>query len=171
MLHRLTTPLKATETSRFGGRLEAGRVANERVWFGEVIAPEEVAFEPGVFLLCKSKAQALKAGVKPGPAPGAELVERTPEPAPSPQPSPSPESRPVPDVQLRTIRLIGMVPPEVWNRLGTKILAKLRTGSDLKVGIDFSVTVDTSVARGLVADLQQIVDDLGLKDRLQIQDS
>src|SRR5207245_1886238 len=28
------------------------------------------------------------------------------------------------------------VPPEVWNRLGTKILPKLRSGSDLKIGLD-----------------------------------
>jgi len=40
---------------------------------------------------------------------------------------------------------IGAVPPEVWNRLGTKILPKLRSGSDLKVVIEFSVTVNRNV--------------------------
>ena len=66
---------------------------------------------------------------------------------------------------------MGIVPPEVWNRLGTKILPKLRSGSDLKVGVDFSVTVNSEVARSLTLDLCQILDDLGLADKVKIQDS
>jgi len=66
---------------------------------------------------------------------------------------------------------VGIVPPEVWNRLGTKILPKLRSGSDLKVGVDFSVTVNSEVARSLTLDLCQILDDLGLADKVKIQDS
>jgi hypothetical protein len=51
------------------------------------------------------------------------------------------------------------VPPEVWNRLGTKVLPKLRSGSDLKVGVDFSVTVNRDVAGSLLADLRlQIIE-------------
>ncbi len=34
----------------------------ERVWFKDMVAPDEVAFEPGVFLLRKATAEALKAG-------------------------------------------------------------------------------------------------------------
>jgi len=66
---------------------------------------------------------------------------------------------------------VGIVPPEVWNRLGTKILPKLRSGSDLKVGVDFSVTVNSEVARSLTLDLCQILDELGLADKVKIQDS
>jgi len=33
--------------------------------------------------------------------------------------------------------LAGPIPSEVWNRLGMKILPKLRSGSDLKVDVDF----------------------------------
>src|SRR5438034_5110586 len=32
----------------------------ERMWFGELVAPDEVAFEAGVFLLRKATAEALK---------------------------------------------------------------------------------------------------------------
>jgi hypothetical protein len=44
----------------------------------------------------------------------------------------------------------------------------LRTGSDLKVGIDFSVTVSADVARNLTSELQQILDDLSITDGVRI---
>jgi hypothetical protein len=152
--------------------LASGRQADgsyERMWFCEPVAPEEVAFEAGVFLLTKAKAQALRAAVTE-PAVGPDLAPAVVEPSPLPQPSPSPEPSPAPEAQTRTIRLTGTVPPEVWNRLGTKILPKLRSGSDLRVGIDFAVAVDRDAAKNLISDLRQILEDLGLKDRVSIGD-
>jgi hypothetical protein len=61
------------------------------------------------------------------------------------------------------------VPPEIWNRLGTKIIPKLKSGSNLKIGVDFSVTVDAGSARGLESDLRQILEDLGLKGKINIE--
>ena len=58
------------------------------------------------------------------------------------------------------LRLVGTVPPEVWNRLGTKILPKLRSGSELKIGLEFSVTVPADAVNGLTADLRQILQEL-----------
>jgi len=58
----------------------------------------------------------------------------------------------------------------VWNRLGTRILPKLRSGSDLRIGVDFSVVVDTSIGTSLVSDLRQILNDLGLADRVRIDE-
>jgi hypothetical protein len=142
----------------------------ERVWFQEPATADEVAFESGVFLLTKAKAQALKAGV-PTPTPGPEPQPGPPVPGPGPGPEPEPGPGPAPGVQTKTIRLVGAVPPEVWNRLGTKVLPKLRSGSDLKVGVDFSVTVNRDVAGSLTADLRQILDDLGLADKVQIRDA
>jgi len=46
----------------------------ERMWFQEMVAPDEVAFEAGVFLLRKATAEALRAGQPATPTP-------TPEPA------------------------------------------------------------------------------------------
>jgi len=144
----------------------------ERVWFQEPIGPDEVAFESGVFLLTKAKAQALKAGVQPGPVTG-EGGQPAPRPVPVAGTEPEAEvgPSPTPSVETRTIRLVGIVPPEVWNRLGTKVLPKLRGGSDLKVGIDFSVTVSRDVAGSVTSDLRQILDDLGLIDKVQIRDA
>ena len=75
---------------------------------------------------------------------------------------------PTPGAAKRTFRISGDVPPEIWNRLGTKVLPKLRSGSDLKIGIEFSVTVDGQLARSFENDLMQILEDLGLTGRVQI---
>jgi hypothetical protein len=159
------------EKGDFG--LASGQKADgtyERVWFQEPVTTDEIAFESGVFLLTKAKAQALKAGV-PTPVPGPEPQPGPSVPGPGPGPEPEPGPGPTPGVQTKTIRLVGAVPPEVWNRLGMKVLPKLRLGSDLRVGIDFSVTVSGDVAGSLTADLRQILDDLGLADKVQIQDA
>jgi hypothetical protein len=65
--------------------------------------------------------------------------------------------------------LVGTVPPEIWNRLGTKIIPKLKSGTDLKIGVDFSVTVSAESARSVESDLRQILEDLGLKGKIKIE--
>lgn len=141
----------------------------ERVHYKESIDPADVTFEPSVFLLLKSKAKTLKA--KPEPEPGggsgssptteSELVPETVE---EPEPKPEPE----PPTTLKTFRIAGNVPPEIWNRLGTKVLPKLKSGSDLKIGIEFSVTVDGQLARSFETDIRQILEDLGLTGSVKI---
>ncbi len=137
----------------------------ERLWFGEPLPADEVAFECGVFLLTKANAQALKTGARPEPPAG---PESQPTPGPGARPVPEPGVPPAPGVPTRILRLVGNVPPETWNRLGTKVLPKLRSGSDLRVGVDFSVTVKQDVAGSMAADLQQILDDLGLAAMVRI---
>jgi hypothetical protein len=148
--------------------LASGRRADgsyERVWFpGEAVASDEVAFEAGVFLLQKAKAEALRTEPEPGP----------PEPVPVPgsgpvtTPSPGPEPAPAPGRASVVLRVRGNIPPETWNRLGTKLLPKLRSGSQLRVGVDFSVTVDASAAKTLSEDLQQILADLNLTNAVSV---
>ena len=139
-----------------------------RLWYAEPIRQEEVAFESSVFLLTKAKAEELKTtpGGPPPPQPGP-----TPDPGPEPEPEPKSGPAPTPGAQKTTLRLSGTVPPEVWNRLGTKVLPKLRSGDDLSVGIDFSVSVGSGFAQNMEAELQQILDDLGLSDRVRVEKS
>jgi hypothetical protein len=139
----------------------------ERIWFEEMIAPEEVAFESDVFLLLKAKAKTLKA-----PAPPAETeIESTDESKPQPDAvsDSTTEPTPMPEVAIKTFRIHGDVPPEVWNRLGTKILPKLRGGSEVRIGVEFSVTVDGEMAKGFEADLNQALEDLGLVGRVRVE--
>ena len=77
--------------------------------------------------------------------------------------------KPTPDERKATLRLTGTVPFEVWNRLGTKILPKLRSLDDLNVGIEFSVSVSSAVAQKTEMELRQILDDLGLADRVRVE--
>ena len=63
---------------------------------------------------------------------------------------------------------MGTIPPEVWNRLGTKVLPKLRAGNDLRVDIDLSVSLNTELVQRMESELRQILQDLDLEDRLRI---
>ena len=129
----------------------------ERVFFNEFIDPADIIFEPGVFLLLKKKANSLK--IVPEPEPISD-------PVPLPESEPRPEPEPEPAKSARTFRISGDVPPEIWNRLGTKILPKLRSGKDLKIGIEFSVTIDRQIEKTFESDLKQILEDLGLTGRV-----
>jgi len=139
----------------------------ERVWFKEAVGGDEVAFESGVFLLRKARAEALRAG-----APTVSPMQPPPAPEPvipDPVPVPILGDEPAPSSGVRTLRVTGNVPPEVWNRLGTRILPKLRTGSDLKIGIDFSVSVSSEAAPALEGELRQILQELGLSTAVQVE--
>lgn len=52
----------------------------------------------------------------------------------------------------------------------TKILPKLRSGSDVRIGLEFTVTVRADSARSLAAELQQILQELGLGETVRVED-
>jgi hypothetical protein len=138
----------------------------ERIWFEESVAPDEVAFEAGVFLLHKATAQTLKS------APPPELVatsEAESRPDIPPEPTPEPFTKPTPGFETTTLRVVGTVPPEVWNRLGTRILPKLRSGSNLRVGVDLSVTIKSESAASLSMEIREILAELGLSETLRVE--
>ena len=142
----------------------------ERPILLEQITHDDVAFDPGVFLLRKERAKVLISSPGPEPGPGPQPV---PPPAPGPEPAPVPpgpvELQSVSAPAVKTVRIVGTIPPELWNRLGTKIIPKMKSGSNLSVGIDFSIDIDGTIAKGMEADLRQILEDLGLKDRVMIK--
>jgi hypothetical protein len=140
----------------------------DRVWYQESISRDEVVFESGVFLLKKEKAKALAEGT---PQPPIIRTGRDKPPVIEPAGKPETEERPIEPESpaTKTIRLSGNIPPEVWNRLGTKILPKLRSGTDLKICIDFFVTVSSEQFRSLETDLYQILSDLGLSEKINIE--
>lgn len=142
--------------------------AYERVWFEEQISPDEVSFDAGVFLVTKAKAKALKGGLEVG---SGALVTGGPQQVVEEVKKPEKGEEPTPGIQTRTLRLVGTVPPEIWNRLGTKIIPKLKSGTDLKIGVDFSVVVNAESARSVESDLRQILEDLGLRGEIQIEQS
>ena len=141
----------------------------ERVWFEELVAPDEIAFDAGVFLLRKDSAKALKTGVprEPGPEPSSQPGT---EPITAPEQRSEPVHEPAPAAATKTLRLVGSVPPEVWNRLGTKILPKLRSGAELRIGLEFTVTVKADISSSLAAELRQILQELGLGEAVKVEE-
>jgi hypothetical protein len=184
VLTRLIDPEKVlrTKTVEFVERgdfgLASGRHPDgtfDRVWFEEAVAPDEVTFDAAVFLLKKPTAIQLKAPTGPAPPTGEGPGSQGPgtggeaanEPA-SAQPEPPAVKGPTP-VSTRTLRLVGSITAEVWNRFGTRVIPKLRTGSDLKLGVDLSVTVESATSKQLEGELRQALEDVGLSDTVRIE--
>ena len=136
----------------------------DRLWYAEAIGVEEVAFESGVFLLAKNKAEQLR-------APEANDKEKEPERKVKPQngkggaevSATGQDGRTTATMQIR-----GTLPPELWNRLGTKLVPKLRAGKELTVGLNISVTIGSEAAAPFESDVNDILEDLGLGDRIRI---
>lgn len=140
----------------------------ERLWFEEHVPADEVTFDAGVFLLRKTVAARFKTGLVPESKPEVGVPTSAPAPVAAVGGEPAAAS-PTGSPQTCVLRLVGSLPPELWNRLGTKLLPKLRGGTELRVGIDFSVVVRDDGAANLVSEVRQILHDLGLSDAIRIE--
>ncbi|MDA8325934.1 MAG: DUF499 domain-containing protein, partial [Nitrospiraceae bacterium] len=144
----------------------------ERVYYREMIALEDVSFESGVFLLTKEMADTVmnelnKPSNEESPSERARRVEAVTKFLTEPTKVVLASQR---AAQAFTIHLIGTIPPELWNRFGTKVLPKLRSGADLQVGINFKITLSDGQGKNIKAELKQILDDLGLADKVRIEE-
>ncbi len=63
---------------------------------------------------------------------------------------------------------IAYFPTEMWNRLGTKIIPKLKSAGELQIGLEFTVTVSGDKVGNLQNELRQILDDLGIAGTIRI---
>jgi hypothetical protein len=136
----------------------------ERLWYREIVPADEIAFDPGVVLLKKTKAEELKKKPSIGgekPIPPELLPPELPLPPVEPIPPTPPTKTP--------IRVSGTITAELWNRFGTRILPKLRSGEDLKIVVDLSATFDGSAGNDVKTDLRQVLRDLGLDGSISIE--
>jgi hypothetical protein len=144
----------------------------QRLWFNETVAPEEVSFDADVFLLQKERAKELKSAVKPSTGlavPHGERPEEYGAHIEEPKVGGGEEGVTVePSAAKRLLRISGHVPPELWNRLGNRLLPKLRINQSLKVKVDFSLEIAAEEADRLQRELRQALSDLGLRDAVQI---
>ena len=154
----------------------------DRVWFKELLVPDEVVFEDGVYLLTRAVAGKRsredesegddEEGVKGGDDAGADDGaggEGTDDGYGEDGDGDQDEEEDDDTDGTTSLRLVGSVPPEAWNRIGFKILTKMKSGIDLRAGIDLSVTVDRGRAAEMLRELRLAVNDLGLKDRLRVK--
>ncbi|MDI6872294.1 MAG: hypothetical protein QME79_13280 [Bacillota bacterium] len=154
----------------------------DRVWYAEAVGQEEIVFDSDVYLLQKDRAKALKAtaqtgtgaaGVAGGPPPVIEIQpgregeadRRESQSAAQTEKGQSDNSS---QPTITTLRLAGTIPPEIWNRLGTRLIPKLRSAGELSIQINVVSQVDGALAPGLGTELRQILEELGLGETLKV---
>jgi hypothetical protein len=144
----------------------------DRVWFKELVPADEVTFEPGVFLLTKAKAKKPAAETKTDK----KVVEEEQQEEQEKSDEQEEEAKTEKDEEketaptARTLRVAGSVPSESWNRLGTKLIPKLKQGKDLRLDIVLSATFETEAARNVETELRQSVQDLGLQGQVRVEE-
>ncbi|MGH9195612.1 MAG: DUF499 domain-containing protein, partial [Acidimicrobiia bacterium] len=121
---------------------------------------DEIAFDGQTFLLLPSVAKTLTTAPadEPGTQPTPAVVIDVP-PTPAPPIGLEPEAPVV-------IRLSGSIPPEIWNRVGNKLIPKLRTGEALDVSVGLTVKVQAAHSAQFLTDVRQILADLGLETKV-----
>jgi hypothetical protein len=150
------------ETGEFG--LAAGARASgayDHVWYRQLMSPAEIAFDADVYLLKKATAVALRA--RDDARPVAEDAITIGAPADTGTAPPD-----TPQRGARRITIRGDVPPEQWNRLGTRLLPRLRDAGAMSAAIALNCDVDAARVRDLVPELERALRDLGLTDHLTI---
>jgi hypothetical protein len=141
-----------------------------RIWFEEKINSMEVSFEPDVYLIIKTKAKSQKrAEQQPEqemPLQGLLIPDMPVSPKPPVMNTPSLETSATPSE--KNINITGKIPPDSWNRIGTKIIPKIRSGNNLQINVAISFSVDNSFAQSIESELDQIIDDIGLSGDLKV---
>lgn len=143
----------------------------ERVWFEQPVSVEEVAFDAQVFLLTKAKAKLLsRIPVGTGPREsspsdesGAPVVDQSAGKPKAESDTKFATSETTENAGTRVIRLAGQVSPEIWNKLGIRILPRLKGGTNLRLGIDFSCEVTAEDVAAIEGELKQALADLRLE--------
>lgn len=148
--------------------------AYERIWFEGPVDVAEITFDSQVFLVTKQRAKSILQ--RQVPAGSLSVSAEASKPAAMPSTGEATAS-PKPDittpggsaVPTRTlVRLVGNVSPEVWNRIGIKLLPKLRNAQALRLGIDFSCEAEQRDVESLKADLLQALADLHLSVAIRV---
>ena len=161
------------------GQDSAGRP--ERAWFEEDVQAADVMFNGGVYLLTRDKAKALKRPASPEPEATAgsaddeaARTDGSTTTGSQAQTPPGPQLTGGSEKSVKsTLCVHGNIPAETWNRVGTKLLPKLRSATAEKLEISVTVNLTTEATDGsradaLLSDLRQILDDLQLADRVQV---
>lgn len=148
----------------------------ERIWSELLVDPADVSFDAQMFLLTKARAKALLqkpiaesgstiTGQEAGRAtvPSGIVATSGETPLIATGIPVQPEAR-----SSSVIRLSGTVNPEVWNRIGIKLLPKLRNMAQLRLGIDFCCEAGPNEVESLKSELQQVLADLHLSDTVRM---
>ena len=141
----------------------------ERIWHREEVPAADIAFESGVFLLSKAKAEELAQGpavpAQPDPAEPRPAAATPTPPAAAGNP---PDLAPAAAGQKARLSITGAIPRESWNRVGTRLLPKLHGGAEVNAQVHLTVLVSAEQAPDLERELRQVMADLELDLKLDI---
>jgi hypothetical protein len=129
----------------------------QRVWFKVPLAQEEVAFDTQTFLLTQERTLALT---------GPEL--RSTPPLPLEKKETVTPVGPTPSESMVTLRVHGPVSPEVWNRLGVRLIPKLKSGQNFSLSFDAAVQAQGDLGRHLAQEIRQVLAELGLAESVSV---
>jgi hypothetical protein len=125
----------------------------ERVWYKEAISPEEITFDSQTYLILQDKAQAIKS-----PAPPKEAKLKPQEPVVVIE-----KAGNEPDHSGAVkLHITGAVPPELWNKIGTRLIPKLRSRKQLELTVAASLELPSADEEILKKEVKQILSELGL---------
>ncbi len=145
----------------------------ERLWFSETVDPEDIRFDPHTYLVKRDRAAALKSSPPPDETDDSTATKTRTQKDTSADKSEDtdrPESTELVSARAVSLRLQGDIPPEVWNKMGTRLISKLnKQGQKLQITFNASVEVAASDADHLERELQQTLGDLGLTDKVRLK--
>jgi len=146
-----------------------------RLWFNEKLPPEEIDFVYDVFVARKDQAKALRDSMASAFT-GVQrpVLETSPAPSAftlvSPESGASPAGSEVSETPKKTVlRVKGLVPPELWNRFGSKIIPKLRCAEQLQARVELTAEVESSAVASLEMEIQQVLADLDLGGKVVVE--
>jgi Protein of unknown function (DUF499) len=147
----------------------------QRSWFNETVPAEEIEFGYDAFVIRKDRAKTLREKA------AAAAAAEAPTPLPSaPQPggftlvSPEPElpngsTTGMPAARKMILRVKGPLAPELWNRFGSKIVPKLRSGENLQTRVELTAEVTSELVAGLESEVRQLLADLELNGKILVE--
>lgn len=137
----------------------------QTVWFNEPISPDEVAFDADVYLLKKERAKTLCDGTTVQEISESESSTAEPEA----QIAQVDEERITAAASTKTIVLGGTIPPELWNKVGIRLIPKLRSKAQPTLGVNFCLDIESGLAANLSQEIQQVLADLELTGKIKIE--
>ncbi|GIW40409.1 MAG: hypothetical protein KatS3mg076_0986 [Candidatus Binatia bacterium] len=141
-----------------------------RVWFREEIAPEEVVFEPGVYLWTGKKAAKWKSKE--------QEEDRKPDKEEEEKEKDDRERKP--EVQESrgpvTVRISGRIPTNQWNQVGLKLVSKIRrvasqgaSTGEPEAMVEFSVVVPPERVDSFMSEIENAVGELDLGGKVKAE--
>jgi len=143
----------------------------DRVWFRERVSPDEVAFDAGVDLLRRDRAEALRTGSAKSFTPESETTEESSVAGGGTGTGSAVGTDHVEaSEEVHILTLTGAIPPELWNKVGIRIIPKLRSAqAEPHLGVNFDLEIAGNQAAQLLRELQQAITDLGLSDQIKVE--